>query len=235
VAGLLYACGRRDCQPCDRRRRRETARVLLLDARDDPPTHALTLTTRDPDIHPETYRLGSAAVWKRLRRWAGEVDYFGSVEFTTGRARRSGGHRRMHGHYLVKGLGGEDVRLIEGLVRETWSAVTGAWVVEVAELVTPGAAIHYLNLHHSKAEQRPPAGWRGMVERPSRGYFRARRLPELREHARYELRAEAVCWLLGLEPRAATVPTALLPDGVTAAACPRGAPAGLGGDRSAAL
>lgn len=170
----------------------------MIDARVKSPTHALTLTTRDPNTPGEVYRDASAYVWKRLRRHFGEVDYFGSVEWTTGLGVRSGGLRRMHGHYLVKGLDDEDVRLIEGLTREAWEAATtnrghGAWVVEAAALVVPGAAIHYLNLHHRKASQAPPDGWRGMVERASRGYW-SQPVSELRELARLELRAEAIAW-----------------------------------------
>jgi hypothetical protein len=106
----------------------------------------------------------------------------------------------MHGHYLVKGLD-DDVRLIEGLVRQTWEESTtnagyGAWRVEVAKLVVPGAAIHYLNLHHRKPAQAPPDTWSGMVERASQGQHRYWSQPvgELRTLAELELRAEAIAW-----------------------------------------
>jgi hypothetical protein len=103
----------------------------------------------------------------------------------------------MHGHYLCKGLDHE-VKLLEGLVREAWEEATtnrgyGAWRVEVAELMVPGAAIHYLGLHHKKAAQAPPDGWRGMLERSSAGYW-SQPVPELRKLAQLELRAEALAW-----------------------------------------
>lgn len=111
----------------------------------------------------------------------------------------------MHGHYLVKGLD-DDVRLLEGLVKQTWQESTtnagyGAWRVEVAKLIVPGAAIHYLNLHHRKAEQKPPDSWRGMVERASQGKHRYWTQPvgELRELAQLELRAEALAWSTSLD------------------------------------
>lgn len=65
------------------------------------------------------------------------------------------------------------------------------WRVEVAELRTPGGAIHYLGLHPGKASQQPPAGWRGIAERASQGYWH-RPVGELRAEAREQLRAEAV-------------------------------------------
>lgn len=179
----------------------------MIDAREDPPTHAVTLTTRDPDTPADVFREASAAVWKRLRRSGLPARYFGSIEFTTG-LKAADKRRRQHGHYLVKGLPVDvDVREVETLVRETWEASTtnsgyGAWVVEVAELMVPGAAIHYLNLHHSKAYQRPPDGWRGMVERASRGKssYWHRPVGEIREIARVELHAEALTWATGLDP-----------------------------------
>jgi len=203
-----YPCRKRTCTICGPKRRRLMARVLMIDARESAPTHAFTLTTRDPNTPGEVFRDASAAVWKRLRRRGWPVRYFGSIEFTTGLGARSGGLRRQHGHYLVKGLPLDvDVLEVESIVRETWHASTsgsgfGAWVVEVAELMVPGAAIHYLNLHHSKAYQRPPAGWRGMVERASQGQTRYwhRPVAELREMARVELHAEALTWATGLDP-----------------------------------
>ncbi len=176
--------------------------MLYLDALVDAPTIGVTLTTRDPATEAEVYRLASAAVWKRLRRAHGPVEYFGLVEFTTGRAARSGGERRLHGHYLVKGLAGADVLDVGELVRETWHESTrsrgrAAWVVDVAELRAPGAAIGYVGLHHRKPQQAPPAGWRGMAERPSQGYFH-RPVAALREQARAELQVEAIAWAHGL-------------------------------------
>ncbi len=190
-------CKRRDCPRCWAIRSRETARALLLDARVEMPTICVTLTTRDPDTAPATYRDGSAVLIRRLRRRCGPVEYFGAIEFTTGSSERSGGHRRMHGHYLVKGLDPDKVDEIEVVVRETWRAVTGAWVVQVGALASPGAAIGYLALHHRKPEQAPPTIWRGMTERASRRYFH-RPIAELRAEARLELAAEAHAHRTGL-------------------------------------
>jgi len=195
---LDVRCKRRSCPVCGPKRARETARVLLLDALVDSPTHGVTLTSLDPFMTPATFRLGVKAVVRRLRRRYGcQVEYYGSVEFTTGEAETSGGYRRIHQHMVVKGLEGADVLEVERLVRETWQQVTGAKVVEVAELLTPGGAIGYLALHHRKPGQAPPEGWRGMVERPSKGYFH-RPVAELRTEAKAQLRVEAIAWREGI-------------------------------------
>lgn len=208
AAGFQFVtvpCKTWTCPVCGPRKSRELARVLLIDGLQDAPGFAITLTTHDPDQDAATYRKASAAVWKRLRRHYGRVDYFGFIEFTTGRAKRSGGHRRMHGHYLVKFRDqAPDVIEAESLVRSTWEAVTGAYIVEVAQLVSPGAAIGYLSLHHQKPQQAPPKGWRGMRSRPSKGYF-AHPVWKLRAQAREELTIEAIAHRYGLSTAEAAV------------------------------
>ena len=204
VSGVVIPCRRRDCPTCGPRRARETARLLMLDAEAEPPTHSITLTTRDPATTPAMYRAASEAVFLRLRRRYGRVEYFGRIEFTTGQAKRSGGRRRLHGHYVVKGLVGADCAEAEEVVRESWrrslkrhGSSFEAWRVSVARLRTPAGALHYLSLHHAKAEQLPPDDWRGMVERHSRGYF-SQPVGTLREEARAQLWAEALAYSTGL-------------------------------------
>lgn len=195
---MTVPCKTWGCPVCGRAKARELARVLYLDALTDPPRFAITLTTHDPDTPAEVYRHASHMVWKRLRRRYGRVDYFGFIEFTTGRAKRSGGHRRMHGHYLTKFRESDpDVIEAEALIRSTWESVTGAYIVEVAQLVSPGAAFQYLSLHHQKPQQQPPPGWRGMRSRPSRGYF-AEPVWRLRARAREELTIEAIAHAHGI-------------------------------------
>lgn len=189
------SCKRRDCPICGPRKARELARVLLLDAKVDCPTHGLTLTTQDPDISAVTFRNGVAAVFKRLRRTYGRsVEYFGMVEFTTGEGTLAAGRRRIHQHILLKGLPNSvDVLAVERAVRATWQASTGATRVEVATLRAPGGAVGYLALHHRKPKQAPPKGWHGMVELHSLGYFH-RPIAELRQQARQQLQTEAIAW-----------------------------------------
>jgi hypothetical protein len=191
-------CKRRDCPRCWALRSRELARVLVVDANADAPTHCLTLTTRDPDTLAQTFRHGTHNVMRRLRRTLGGVDYFAAVEFTTGDKAKDG-RRRQHSHALLKFRDAIDVDVlqVEQLVRETWERTTGAFVVEVAALRSPGAALGYLGLHHRKRSQAPPASWRGMTERASKGYW-SQPIAELRERARRELAAEAHAWRTGL-------------------------------------
>ena len=182
------------CTVCGPRKSRELARVLLLDAVDDPPGFAITLTTVDPDTAAAVYRKASAALWKRLRRRYGRVEYFGFIEFTTGQGIRSGGRRRMHGHYLVKFRDTQpEPAEAERLVRDTWQSLTGAYRVEVEPLRTPAGAMAYLSLHHQKPQQSPPREWRGMRSRPSKHYF-GEPVAKLRDVAREQLAVEAIAW-----------------------------------------
>jgi hypothetical protein len=198
VYGRDFPCGKRSCRACGGYRNRVLGRMLVNDAVfNSCPTHVMTLTTHDPDIGSESFGRGVQSVSRRLRRHFERFDYFLKVEFTTGTAKRSGGHRRIHGHLCCKGLVGEDVRLVEGLTRETWEKVTGAVVVEVAEMITAGGALHYLGLHHGKTYQAPPASWRGMAERFTQGYLNEP-VPQARARAREELAVEALAYTTGL-------------------------------------
>lgn len=189
---LLIPCGKRSCPPCQKRADDELARVLLADAKVDPPGWAITLTTSDPDTPAAVFREGNAQVWRALRKEFGRVEYAGFVEFTTGAAPRSGGLRRMHSHNLVK-ADRFDQPTAEAIVREVWERVTGAYVVDVAALMSRAGAIAYVGIHHRKPEQQPPADWRGMTTRWSRGYLH-RPIAVMRQEARDELRRERFRW-----------------------------------------
>lgn len=195
---LQLRCQRRDCSYCGWLRDLEDATCLFLDARDhEQPTLAITLTTVTPweQLDPAAYREASKQLWRALRAVYGRVEYCGLIEFTTGRAARSGGRRRMHGHYLVKGIDPGEVLAVEAIVREVWSRCTGAYVVEVSELRSAGGAIAYMGLHHRKPEQAAPAGWRGMRLRASQGYWGVP-VADLRERARRHLAIRARRWRL---------------------------------------
>ena len=194
---LKLRCGRRDCAYCGWLRDLEDATCLFLDAREQQPALAITLTTAQPweQLDPGVYREASKQLWRALRARWGRVEYVGLIEFTTGRSKRSGGHRRMHGHYLVKGIPASEVLAVERVVREVWSRVTGAYVVEVSELRSAGGAIAYMGLHHRKPQQAAPEGWRGMRLRHSRGYWH-QPIGELREHARRHLAVRTAKWKL---------------------------------------
>lgn len=202
--GIEHRCGRRTCEVCGPRRARETGRMLVIDAQDDPPTHVVTLTTHAPDTSGEVFRRGHERVWGRLRRHMPRADYFTRIEFTTGKGRRSGGHRRIHSHSAAKLDTSMTCAELEGLVRDSWSHVTGAWIIGVQELKTPAGALHYLSLHHAKAEQVPPDWWTGRTERASRGYWSSP-AATLRARAKAELWAERLAYSTGLTVDDATL------------------------------
>lgn len=174
----------------------ENAVVLRLDAYDcasldlppdqrDFATVGLTTTTWRPGVSFEGLRKSEQLLWRQLRRRYGkQVGYCGFLEWTTGMAARSGGHRRPHLHHLVKRLEWFDG--LEAEVSELWRRFSsdGAWRVECRPLYTPMGAIAYLVLHHHKREQGPPPGTKHTKRlRPSRNFFN-RPIPELREQAR---------------------------------------------------
>ncbi len=159
----------------------ENAVVVALDGeRHGPPGVGMTLTTVDPQHDPGRFRRDVEQVIKAVRRIEPAAQYLGLMEWTTGRGRRSGGHRRMHQHLLVKGM--EASPEVEARVRDVWEARTGASRVEVRALRSVAGSIAYLTHHHHKREQAPPSGWSGKRFRPSRGYF-GEPVASLREEA----------------------------------------------------
>jgi hypothetical protein len=78
--------------------------MVYLDALVEAPTYAITLTTRHPVWDGERYREGKAQLMRRLRAEFGRVEALEFIEQTTGKAPRSGGRRRGHGHNLIKGI-----------------------------------------------------------------------------------------------------------------------------------
>jgi hypothetical protein len=93
------------CPHCSRLVALENAEVLKLDAEQgDAPAYGVTLTTHRPITDAEL-RDATAVFWRAFRRrWGRAVEYCGFVEWTTGTAKGSGGRRRIHVHYLIKGL-----------------------------------------------------------------------------------------------------------------------------------
>ena len=160
------------CPGCARAVAYENMTMLRQDAEENSaPGHVLTLTSRDPVTSPGAYRTACYLFWRAFRKRWGHVEYCGFIEWTTGDGPRSGGFRRMHSHWLVKGLKAEGLELVEQWVRVEWAKLTGAWIVQLAALETVGGVVGYLALHHEKQSQAPPEGWTGRRLRPSKGYF----------------------------------------------------------------
>lgn len=198
---MALRCKRRSCPYCGRLKDYELLQCLLIDAREELPSIIITLTTVDPwsparsaDL-ARSYREASAQLWRALRGVYGQVRYFGSIEFTTGEASTSGGHRRMHGHYVVKGMDPAMCQDAAAIAREVWERATGAWRVQVAPLASEGGIVGYLALHHRKREQLPPDDWRGMTARASqRPSYWHRPIAEIREQARREQAIRRAEW-----------------------------------------
>jgi len=163
----------------------EVELMLKLDAeRHGAPTVGMTVTTVEATTTPDELRSAIKQVFKAVRRRWPKVEYCAFVEWTSGTAARSGGRRRVHVHFLVKGLEAKSCAEAEQLLRRVWQGRTGAHRVEVRELRSAGGATAYLALHHRKRSQGPPPGLRGFRRlRSSQGYF-GRPARELRQEAR---------------------------------------------------
>lgn len=161
------------CPGCARAVAFENMTMLRQDAETNgAPGDVITLTSRDAITDAGAYRQACASFWRAFRKRWGHVEYCGFIEWTTGAGPRSGGIRRLHSHWLVKGLAQRHDRSeIQEWTSAEWSKLTGAWVVQVARLETVGGVVGYLALHHEKMEQAPPAGWAGRRLRPSSRYF----------------------------------------------------------------
>ena len=180
------------CAACARRAAFENMTMLRQDAEaNSAPADVLTLTSKEALVTSEDYRRACKTFWAAFRRRWGHVEYCGFVEWTTGEAPRSGGVRRLHSHWLIKGLADElDRDQVQAWASAEWKKLTGAWVVQVARLKSVGGVVSYLALHHEKMEQRPPAGWTGRRLRPSKGYF-VESGADRRDRARHWLAARA--------------------------------------------
>lgn len=150
-------------------------------ARRCPPHSWLTLTTRDPNMPGEVFYAGTNAVFKRLRRQYGPVEYYGALEHTTGRHAKDG-QRRLHGHYLLRFGRGRPRAGVGALARDTWRTSLRnaakeyeAWRTDYQELATGAreavGAVAYISAYAAKKEQTAPEEWKGRRIRVSRDYF----------------------------------------------------------------
>src|SRR3954463_7628097 len=92
------------CRYCSWMVALENAVVVRKDAEMCLPEIGFTLTTAAARVPAATFRRDVEQVFKALRRepWARGARYLGQIEFTTGKGARSGGHRRIHQHGLLK-------------------------------------------------------------------------------------------------------------------------------------
>jgi hypothetical protein len=153
---------------------RENTQMLVEDAlRGDAPTILIVTNTRTATLDMEAFRGARRELVRRIRaRWP-RLEYAYLVEFTTGYGPRSGGRRRPHWNWLVKGVDPADVDELRELVREVWCSRVDALreLQYVETLRSAGAALKYVSDHFGKASQRPPHGFSGQRFNVSRGYF----------------------------------------------------------------
>lgn len=170
---LTVRCGSPNkCGYCAFMSAAEDGMMVLQDALEgEAPRVALTLTTARARTSPAVFRRDVEHVFRAIRRRADDAEYLGRIEFTTGKGTRSGGHRRIHQHTLLKRIDPTTADEIKDDIVFVWRNRTDAHRVELAELRSAAAAAHYLTHHHSKRDQAPSKGWTGRRLRASKGYF----------------------------------------------------------------
>jgi hypothetical protein len=131
------------------------------------------LTTRSRSLDPADFYESRRQVIRALKRRWPDVAYCCIVEFTTGRAGTSGGHRRVHFNLLLKGIPAADAADACALVERVWCEREDAepWAQYVAPVAHEGGLLRYLALHFLKESQRPPASWKGHRVTRSRNYL----------------------------------------------------------------
>ena len=196
-------CRLNSCLVCYRMKSFERAQMVYLDALVEAPRYALTFTTLEPVWNAAVFREGRRQVQRSLRDRFGRWESLDFIEQTTGKAPRSGGHKRGHAHSAAKCDEPGAVLEIESIIVPIWKRITGAWQVNVAELASAGGTLAYLTLNlaleKGKAAQAPvdlPKGTRTL--RASRGYW-SRPVADLRVEAREHNAMRRFSWALEQE------------------------------------
>jgi hypothetical protein len=175
------------CEHCAMRAGYENLEMLVQDAmQGDAPTALLVTNTRTATLDMDAFREARRQLVRACRhRWPA-FQYAYQVEYTTGYGPRSGGQRRPHWNWLVKGVPDDQVDELRELVRVAWCKHADAEPrQQYAEaLRSPVAALKYVVKHFSKTDQRPPEGFRGQRFNASRGYFGAITVTTARARAR---------------------------------------------------
>jgi hypothetical protein len=172
--------------------------MLALDAIDGRgPEVYVVLTTRSTVQDQDAYEAGRRELLRLLRDVFGRhIEYASILEFSTGRADRSGGRRRPHWNLLLKGVTADDVELVRLCVALTWCAIEDADVKaqHVGTVYEGGGLMRYLALHFQKEDQSPPEGWSGQRFNCSRLYFGELTRRVARARARESLRWKRELW-----------------------------------------
>ena len=185
------------CEYCARLAAVLNAELLALDAvHGTAPTSYMVLTQPSTSQSPREYYAAKQAVQRALRA---EIDGYEAawlVEFTTGRAAASGGHRRAHLNGLIKGVHDEgQADVVRQVIERVWcprqaAAPAAQYVAPVQDL---GGLARYLALHFLKERQAPPHAWRGHRFSTTRGYLWCP-TPQARKVARDSLADKRELW-----------------------------------------
>lgn len=184
------------CPYCARLAAVENSECLSLDAAEGiAPTMYAVLTTASTDRDPRTFYRAREKVGKALRRRWPDCEWAIQVEFTTGDSGQSGGFRRQHWNWLLKGIPDEDLAAATEVMVRVWCARAdanprGQYVDLIGER---GGLMRYLSLHFAKPAQAPPIGWKGHRFLHSRGYFAAP-MTDVRDQAKRSLRLKREIW-----------------------------------------
>ena len=190
------------CDPCAKRRSRENAEMIGLDALEHPdraPEVWLVLTTRTATLDMAEFYNARRRIMDALkRRWDG-VTYASVLEYTTGYGPRAGGQRRPHWNVLLKGLTDAELHELEPIAREIWCRhvdalpehqyAAGVWEV--------GGLAGYLAAHVHKADQKPPPAFRGQRFNCGRDYFEGCTRAQMRERAAASVFRKAIRFRAG--------------------------------------
>jgi len=175
----------------------ENAELLAIDALEgSAPSTYVVLTTSAIAQEPRAYYESLNQLQRALRRRLPDYQAAWLVEFTTGRASTSGGHRRPHFNGLIKGVvTGDQAQLLEQTIFDVWcrreeGTRRNQYVAPVQEM---GGLMRYLALHFLKQPQAPPLGWKGHRFRTTRGYLWTD-TPQARKVARAALQGKRDLW-----------------------------------------
>lgn len=175
----------------------EAAEMLALDAlQGDAPGTLVVTTTRTATVDVSGFQRAREALVRAIRREWPHVEYACLVEWTTGYGERSGGARRPHWNWMLKGLTTRDHSRLRAIVAEHWCGRVDAepHAQHVGEIYAAGGLTRYLAMHFLKASQAPPRGFTGQRFNCSRGYFGSSTRREAREAARRSLQSKRALW-----------------------------------------
>jgi hypothetical protein len=174
----------------------ENAELLSLDAMlGVAPTIWVTLTTRSVTTNTASFYESRRLVMRALKRRWPDVQYWATLEFTTGYGRNSGGDRRPHWHLMLKGIPVDELDRAAIVIRDVWCRREDADrdAQHVGLIHNAGGLMRYLVMHMAKEKQAPPADWHGIRSTHSRGYLWTT-TPQAREQAREQLQHKRELW-----------------------------------------